>query len=45
MDSAAEKIPYETIVKVMNEQAHYEVRRNVCIAVLLYFGSSCLRLY
>jgi hypothetical protein len=32
------EIPLDVAMKMMNDQAHYEVRRNVCLAVLLYFG-------
>ena len=38
MDPNSEKVPYEAMVKFMNDQAQYEVKRNVLIAVLLYFG-------
>ena len=38
MDRGKE-ISMDAAIKMMNDQAHYEVRRNVCLAVLLYFGT------
>jgi len=38
MDPAGKDIPMETAIQMMNDQAHYEVRRNICLGVLLYFG-------
>jgi hypothetical protein len=40
MDPAGKEISMDTAIKMMNDQAHYEVRRNICLAVLLYFGMS-----
>ena len=37
MDRGKE-ISMDTAIKMMNDQAQYEVRRNLCLAVLLYFG-------
>jgi hypothetical protein len=34
------EIPLDVALKMIDDQAHYEVRRNVCLAVLLYFGKS-----
>ena len=39
MDPVGKEVPLSTVIKIMNDQAQYEVRRNVCLAVLLYFGS------
>jgi hypothetical protein len=38
MDPSDKEIPLDVALKIMNDQAHYEVRRNVCLAVALYFG-------
>jgi hypothetical protein len=38
MDQAGKEISMDAAIKMMNDQAHYEVRRNICLAVLLYFG-------
>jgi hypothetical protein len=38
MDPAGKEISMDAAIKMMNDQAHYEVRRNICLAVLLYFG-------
>ena len=40
MDSLDKEISLDVAVKIMNDQAHYEVRRNVCLAIALYFGMS-----
>jgi hypothetical protein len=40
MDPAGKEISMDVAIKMMNDQAHYEVRRNICLAVLLYFGMS-----
>ena len=40
MDPSGKEIPLDVALKIMNDQAHYEVRRNVCLAVALYFGMS-----
>lgn len=40
MDPSDKEIPLDVALKIMNDQAHYEVRRNVCLAVALYFGMS-----
>jgi hypothetical protein len=39
MDPAGKEISMDAAIKMMNDQAHYEVKRNVCLAVLLYFGT------
>ena len=39
MDPAGKEISMDVAIKMMNDQAHYEVKRNVCLAVLLYFGT------
>jgi hypothetical protein len=38
MDPGGKEISMDVAIKMMNDQAHYEVRRNICLAVLLYFG-------
>jgi hypothetical protein len=40
MDPTAKDM--EAAIKMMNDQAQYELRRNVYLAVLLYFGRSFL---
>ena len=40
MDPAGKEISMDAAIKMMNDQAHYEVKRNVCLAVLLYFGTT-----
>jgi hypothetical protein len=40
MDSLDKEISLDVAVKIMNDQANYEVRRNVCLAIALYFGMS-----
>jgi hypothetical protein len=44
MDPAGKEITMDVAIKMMNDQAHYEVKRNVCLAVLLYFGTLSPRL-
>jgi hypothetical protein len=43
MDPSGEKLSMEAAIKIMNERSHYEVRRNICVAVLLYFGTRLWR--
>lgn len=38
MDPSGKEISMDAAIKMMNDQAHYEVRRNVFLAVFLYFG-------
>jgi hypothetical protein len=40
MDPLGKEIPLDVALKMMNDRANYEVRRNVCLGVLLYFGHS-----
>jgi hypothetical protein len=39
MDPSSKDIPLDVAFKMLNDQAHYEIKRNVCLAVLLYFGT------
>jgi len=44
MDPSGKRTTQEDNIKLANDRTNYEIRRNIVLAIVLYFGRSMLRM-